>query len=117
VFVSSHLLAEVQNICDSVAILARGRVVAAGSVEEVLNGGHDASYIIRIGDQARSLAALHAAGFEAADAGEVLRVRAAGGDASSITRTLAERGLYISELRPEQSLETVFLELTEERAS
>ena len=36
VFVSSHLLGEVQQMCDRVAIIARGRLVTQGSVSEVL---------------------------------------------------------------------------------
>jgi len=40
VFVSSHLLPEVRQTCDRVAILARGRCVATGPVAEVLANGH-----------------------------------------------------------------------------
>ncbi|MGH9365853.1 MAG: AAA family ATPase, partial [Thermoanaerobaculia bacterium] len=36
VFVSSHLLAEVEQMCDRVAIIHRGRTLAAGPVEELL---------------------------------------------------------------------------------
>ncbi|MGH9282871.1 MAG: ABC transporter ATP-binding protein, partial [Acidimicrobiales bacterium] len=39
VFVSSHLLTEIQATCDRVAILTRGRCVAAGPVQEVLTAG------------------------------------------------------------------------------
>jgi len=38
VFISSHLLSEVQQLCDRVAILYRGRMLAIGSVEELLGG-------------------------------------------------------------------------------
>ena len=40
VFVSSHLLTEIQHTCDRVAILTRGRCVAAGTVDDVLQRGH-----------------------------------------------------------------------------
>lgn len=36
VFVSSHLLSEIQQMCDSVAIIRRGNVIASGTVEELL---------------------------------------------------------------------------------
>ena len=36
VVLSSHILGEVQQICDSVTIISRGRRVAAGPVAEVL---------------------------------------------------------------------------------
>jgi ABC-2 type transport system ATP-binding protein len=116
VFVSSHLLSEVENICDRVAILARGRVVASGSVSDVLSSG-EASVIARVEDQARGLSALRSAGFDATLADGFLHVRVLHRDAALVTRALAEQGLYVSELRPEQNLETVFLDLTEERAS
>ena len=37
VFVSSHLLGEVQQMCDRVAIISRGRVIASGQVGELLS--------------------------------------------------------------------------------
>jgi ABC-type multidrug transport system ATPase subunit len=44
VFVSSHILTEVQQTADRVAILARGRCVKAGPVAEVLSGGRRAHH-------------------------------------------------------------------------
>lgn len=38
VFVSSHLLSEIQLLCDRVAIISRGRVLAVGGVEELISG-------------------------------------------------------------------------------
>src|SRR5205823_7984747 len=43
VFLSSHLLAEVEQVCDRVAIVARGRMVATGSVAEVLAAARPAA--------------------------------------------------------------------------
>ncbi len=48
VFVSSHLLGEVQQMCDRVAIIARGRLVTQGSVGEVLSLGHRARLLVRV---------------------------------------------------------------------
>src|SRR5256714_2677244 len=48
VFLSSHLLSEVEQVCDRVAILNRGRAVAIGPVHEVLAGGQPASLIVRV---------------------------------------------------------------------
>jgi ABC-2 type transport system ATP-binding protein len=39
VFVSSHLLGEVEKVCDRIAIVHRGRVLAEGSVSELTGGG------------------------------------------------------------------------------
>jgi ABC-2 type transport system ATP-binding protein len=118
VFVSSHLLPEVRQTCDRVAILARGRCVAAGPVAEVLAGGHGAGLLVRLEDPRRGGVVLAAAGIPAAQDGDALRVALAPGQAATVTKTLAGQGLYLTELRPDEAdLEAVFLELTAERPS
>jgi len=118
VFVSSHLLPEVRQTCDRVAILARGRCVAAGPVAEVLAGGPGAGLLVRLEDPQRGGAVLAAAGIRAAPDGDVLRVALPPGEAATVTRALAGEGLYLTELRPDEAdLEAVFLELTAERPS
>jgi ABC-2 type transport system ATP-binding protein len=118
VFVSSHLLPEVRQVCDRVAILARGRCVAAGPVAEVLTNGHGAGLLVRLEDPQRGGAVLAAAGIRAAPDGDVLRVALPPGEAATVTRALAGEGLYLTELRPDEAdLEAVFLELTAERPS
>jgi ABC-2 type transport system ATP-binding protein len=115
VFVSSHLLSEIRQTCDRVAILARGRCVAAGPVAEVLANGHGAGLLVRLDDLDRGRAALAAAGIQAAPDGEMLRVALPPGEAATVTKALAGEGLYLTELRPDEAdLETVFLELTGE---
>jgi ABC-2 type transport system ATP-binding protein len=115
VVLSSHILGEVQLICDSVTIISRGRRVAAGPVSHVLARHSTGSVRVRL-ESTEDLAA----------AGDVLRV--AGADVivhndhimlggidkpAWITRTLADRGFYVSELVPVMAdLEDVFLELT-----
>lgn len=114
VFVSSHILTEVQQVADRVAILARGRSVASGPVAEVLSGGRAAELTVRLDDLAAGLRALAEAGIDARVQDERLLVQLPPERASDVTRTLAERGLYLSELAVERvDLETVFLELTE----
>ena len=116
VLVSSHQLAEVEQTCSSVAILSRGRCVAAGPVAEVL-GAADA-VLVRVDDPAAALDVLQRAGLAAEEAGPHVRVLVPAGRAAEVTRTLAARDLWVSELRPEQErLEDLFLRLTEEVAS
>jgi len=115
VFVSSHILSEVQQTADRVAILSRGRCVAAGPVEEVLAGGRARGLIVRLEDPAAGAEALRAAGMPVSMDGDALRVGLPPSDAATVTMALAERGLYLTELRPDEvDLETVFLELTRE---
>jgi ABC-2 type transport system ATP-binding protein len=116
VFVSSHQLSEVQMMCDRVAILSRGRCVAAGPVGEVLARGRHEALTVRLGDMHAGLEALREAGVEASLDSDHLRVSLPISDSARVTEVLAQRGLYLSELRPEEvSLETVFLELTRDQ--
>jgi ABC-2 type transport system ATP-binding protein len=115
VFVSSHLLSEVRQTCDQVAILARGRCVAAGPVAQVLSSAHGVGLLVRVGDLERGRAVLTAAGIQATPDGEMLRVALPPEEAATVTKALAAEGLYLTELRPDEAdLETVFLELTGE---
>jgi ABC-2 type transport system ATP-binding protein len=115
VFVSSHILSEVQHTADRVAILSRGRSVAEGPVAQILSAGRAEGVIVRLADLTGGMEALRSAGFEAALNDHAIRVTIPATDADRVTRALAERGLYLSELRPDEAdLETVFLELTAE---
>jgi ABC-2 type transport system ATP-binding protein len=113
VFLSSHNLTEVQQICDRVAILNRGRAVAAGPVGEVLSRGRSTGLIVRVDEPERAAEVLRAAGLSAALERDRIVVSAAPSQAATVTRVLAEQGLYLSGLRAQEvSLEDVFLELT-----
>lgn len=117
VLVSSHLLAEVQLMCDRVTIINRGSLVADGTLAEVLAraGGEDAFRVTV--DPARgeaAVATLGASGLTAALTGPG-QVRVTGcRDGSAITRALAGNGIYLSGLAASAaSLENVFLALTD----
>ena len=113
VFVSSHILSEIQQTADRVAILARGRLVTSGPVDEVLAARGGRGLIVRLADLDAGLAALHEAGIAASRIDEALHVELAPADAERVSRTLAARDLFVTELRPDEvDLETVFLELT-----
>ena len=115
VLLSSHILGEIQLICDSVTIISAGRRVAAGSVAEVLATHTSTSVKVRLEP-----------GIDLLGAAEILRTNGAqvtvehdhftvgnAGNPAQITRILAERQIYVSELTPVTAdLESVFLELT-----
>jgi ABC-2 type transport system ATP-binding protein len=115
VFLSSHLLGEVQQVCDRVAILARGRCVASGRVDDVLASRSPSWLRVRLADLAGGGEILSRAGFTVTRADGALRVDDVT-DPAAVTRALAEQGLYLSELTPlGDDLETVFLDLTQEQ--
>jgi ABC-2 type transport system ATP-binding protein len=113
VFLSSHLLTEVQQICDDVTILARGRYIAGGRVSDVLAAQATGAIRVGIGDAPRAAAALREAGFQVTDDGQGLLVDQVP-DGSVVVRALAQRDMYVSWLMPVQAdLEQAFLTLTE----
>jgi ABC-2 type transport system ATP-binding protein len=115
VFVSSHILSEVRQMCDRVAILSRGRCVAEGPVGRVLQASRASGLIVRVDDPVRAVAELDRAGIEANGDGEVIRVALPVTDGARVTKVLADAGMYLSELRAEEEdLEEIFLKLTTE---
>ncbi|MFF4881100.1 ABC transporter ATP-binding protein [Micromonospora sp. NPDC000668] len=112
VLVSSHILAEIQLICDHVTIISQGRRVAAGRVDEVLAGHDRHEFLVRVAEPERAAELLRAAEMAATVDGGALVV---GGvtDPAAISQVLGEQGLWVGELTPlRPDLESVFLELT-----
>jgi ABC-2 type transport system ATP-binding protein len=113
VFVSSHILPEVQHVADQVAILANGRVVASGPVRDVLASRVSEGLVVKVRDLAAGRGALERAGFAVAVASDSLTVHTDPKDAERVSMVLGREGLWVSELRAvEADLEKVFLELT-----
>jgi ABC-2 type transport system ATP-binding protein len=115
VLLSSHILGEVQLICDSVTIISAGRRVAAGSVADVLARHTSTSVKVRLEpgvDPRVAIELLRAAGAQVTVEHDHFTVGNASNPAQ-ITRVLADREIYVSELTPVTAdLEDVFLELT-----
>src|SRR2546426_3390001 len=102
IFVSSHILTEVQHTADRVAILSRGKCVASGPVGEVLAAGRSAGLIVRVDDMAGGLEAPRSAGIAPGADDPPLPVLLPPGGAATLTPTLAHRGLYLPPPRARQ---------------
>ncbi|NES14128.1 MULTISPECIES: ATP-binding cassette domain-containing protein [Micromonospora] len=112
VLLSSHILAEIQLICDHVTIISRGRRVAHGRVDEVLAGFDQHEWRVGVAEPERAAELLARAGVSVTVHPDHLLV-AGVDDAEVISRTLGEQGLWVRELVPlRPDLESVFLELT-----
>ncbi len=111
VLISSHILAEVQQVCTSATIIGNGRMLASGPVAELLDGGTE-TYAVTVPDHDAASAVLLAAGFTVTGSADgTLRVET--GDPGELTRVLAHQGLWLTSLVPlRRDLESVFLELT-----
>jgi ABC-2 type transport system ATP-binding protein len=113
VVLSSHLLAETELVCDNVAVLSRGKLIAQGSIQELLRQ-HD-GFRLSTTDDAKARAALADLRWvqhvEHLDGG--LMVTAPPARAWEISRALAQRDVYVNELMPvHRSLEEFFMEIT-----
>ncbi len=114
VLVSSHILAEVEQIADTVSIVARGRLIASGSVGSLIGEGKRSVRVrVRPDDVAPATTALEAGGLVVRPEHGALVVDGVP-DPAHVTRLLGERGVWLSELTPLQAdLESVFLGLTQ----
>ena len=112
VLLSSHLLGEVQQVCDRVGIISRGRLIAESTVAE-LRGKASLVVTAQPLDVAHrcTVSLLGADRVRLADG--VLRLDVEPADAARVNRELVAAGVDVSQLRhDERSLEDVFLELT-----
>lgn len=112
VFVSSHLLSEMELMADDIIVIARGNLVASESMESFISRSSRNDVVVRTSDNQRLLAELQANGFAAAIEGTGVAVT--GIDTDTIGHIAFETGLRVFELTARRaSLETAFLELTD----
>jgi ABC-type multidrug transport system ATPase subunit len=112
VLLSSHLMGEVEQVCDRVGVIRSGVLVAEGTVAQ-LRGQARLRVRAEPPEQALEvLRALPGAG-EVTRVGDEIEVATGAAEASEINRALVHAGIAVSELHARRaSLEDVFLELT-----
>lgn len=115
VLLSSHVLGEVEQVCDQIAVLNRGRLVAEGTSDELRAalGGGELRIAADPADKAAACLRDHPGVRAVESVDGTLRVSAAPALAAELNRTLVEAGIDVRELRTvRHSLEEAFLELT-----
>jgi ABC-2 type transport system ATP-binding protein len=116
VFISSHLLGEVERICDRVGIVDRGRLVAVGTVDELASRGSGLSsrrirVTVRPEDHDEAVRLLDRFAVTPEGRGTLLITSAGGRD---VNEALARGGVFADAIAPDGSgLEDTFLALTE----
>ena len=111
VFISSHLLSEVEQLCDQVAVVSKGRMMYQGTLTGLTGGAGRVRVAIDRRDEATR--ALQERGWTVVVDDDELLVD--GAPANEVNRALADRGLYAHGIAQDsRRLEDVFLELTEE---
>jgi ABC-2 type transport system ATP-binding protein len=119
VLVSSHLLSEVQQLADDVVIIAGGRLVRQGTVEQVIGGMTDQARVrVRSPHADRLAEALAGTPGAAAERGDNGVLLVTGVDAPTVGRVAMQAGVELHELFTERpDLEQVFLQLTAGKAA
>jgi ABC-type multidrug transport system ATPase subunit len=114
VFVSSHLLNEMEQIADSMLIIDRGRKVAEGTKEELLNPAETQVELVT-DDRQEAIQLLQttkwSSNIVSNGKGDIL-FEIEKKQIPELNRTLVEKGINVLSLRPKHSLEDFFLSLT-----
>jgi ABC-2 type transport system ATP-binding protein len=120
VLFSSHILSDVEQVCDTVGIMRRGRLLYQGTLEELLVGHAVPAYRLSVRTPSEPLRLLLekepwlTAIEEQAPGSLRLRVRSMAEAEQHLPRVLAGSGVRVVSLAPEApDLEDVFLELTQ----
>jgi ABC-2 type transport system ATP-binding protein len=117
VLLSSHLMGEVEALCNRVAILREGRVRYEGVLAEV-TGRADGRYRLQAADPEAALGVCRGAkGIrDVQPEGAAIVFAAERDDVAALTLTLAAAGIGIHALVPAGGLEELFFDLTEAEA-
>jgi len=129
IFLSTHLLAEVEQLCNRVAVVGRGRLLAEGALAEIAEQARgrteyrlvadDPEATRRILQTREDVAVLNGRPeeLEGFRPDEVVRFAAGHGGVGSVVRSLVEEGVEVLALVPARpSLEELFLRLTEDES-
>jgi ABC-2 type transport system ATP-binding protein len=119
VIVSSHLLAEIEQTCSHVVVMAKGEKIAQGTVEEIIGtGGAVLVGLADPGDADHAVAVLASLGqdlvVERTDDGLVVELGGAG--RAEALSALVTAGVGVSRFTPRRHLEDAFLALVGEQS-
>ncbi|TME54984.1 MAG: ABC transporter ATP-binding protein [Chloroflexi bacterium] len=115
VLLSSHLLGEVEQICDRVGVIKNGHLVKQSTVQELLG---EEGVLVRAepADQAQELLTKMFGPEAISRQNGAIHLKVKPENSIEINRRLTDVGIGVSELRPfERSLEEVFFQLTGEK--
>ena len=118
VLISTHLLGDVERICDQVVMVHGGQVLVQGPIAAVA-GTTDAGFAVQLGGNGDAeLESLTLAGLRARQVGDELHVQGGAGTADVIRDVAADRGWALRRLSPRApSLEETFLQLQAQAAA
>lgn len=117
VFLSSHLLHEVEQICTSLAIIHRGKLISSGGIEDL--AGDTNLFLTEIHAKPLSKAATILGDYDFIhdlwQEQEVLKVSVSPGQVPRVNEILVREGVEVSAIIPRTRLEDYFLQITDQR--
>lgn len=118
IFVSSHILAEIRQVCTRIAILRNGKLIAAGPVDNLLQTTVRWEVEMRANaEQVRDLVAAQPGVRGATVENGIVSIDAPGSQGSQLIHFLAQHNIWPESVRrSEEDLEHIFLRLTEKEA-
>jgi len=117
VFFSSHIISDVEAMCDRIAILHRGQICAAGRIDELLHGPHRRITVSGVGANARQV--LAAAGHPATETAEGLTFVALSEEAVWVILDHVRKagGAVVAIVDGRPALETFFMQTIADKAA
>jgi ABC-2 type transport system ATP-binding protein len=120
ILVSSHLLSEIEHVCDQLVVIRDGCLIFFGPMAEVERYAHS-QLIVRPdhpGDRARLVAPLDQHGYRSQGGDDDIRVIATSDRAAALNRLTFQAGITLAELHSErEGLEATFFRMMAERAA
>ena len=114
VFLSSHMLAEVEQVAQELVVIHKGRLKYQGPLEQ-LGAREQVELVVRVGDPAQAQAVLAQAGFACQERDGRVLIQTALDQAPRVAASLVAGGCDLYELSPHKAnLEARFLALLEE---
>jgi ABC-type multidrug transport system ATPase subunit len=113
VLLSSHLLNEVEQICDRVAIIDHGRLLYQGTIEALIDKEKTVKLTVDRLEEAYTILSADPTLVVSRNGTQSLYVKMSDDQIPVVNRLLVERGFRVMELSPQrETLEQVFLRLT-----
>jgi ABC-2 type transport system ATP-binding protein len=116
VILSSHVLAEVEQVCSHAAVIDRGRLVAFGAVSDLTRAG--SSVYVEVDDVEKATAILRslAGVIEVSREGPGLSVRLDGLERETLVSSLVQHGVGVGTITSRHRLEDAFLQVLKEQS-
>ncbi|MGQ9806710.1 MAG: ATP-binding cassette domain-containing protein [Chlorobiales bacterium] len=114
IFLSSHLLSEVEQVCSHVAVIKNGKLLKSGNVKELISRNPLALLKTSDNEVLKSIVATYPETVSVTDEGDGILVELQNDNLAALNQFLAEKGIYLSHLAlQKKTLEEAFMEITQ----